>query len=356
MRFSGQQTGLHLTVRGGVGETTICNLHLLNYMNKLIILVLICQIFTFKLCFLSECEFWYSGVIHEPPPSAAASVVWFDKLIRPILNKSSTSESKGNFVFAILPELEKKIQLIRALFVSPEIVESNPQGVKETFVRLYCQVLGILFDNGHLDNFEESASKLGGLGGYFMFKSAETLTRARLIEHLQKFESLLGVKIKIAMINAGSTRLSPVLSKLFNETGLLQLYRHPFNVVGSEIYYGKSGFDSKESFELVKASEWTVESSRPCYQINQTYPIRLTNSADCADAVSEEDREITERLEKLYGPLEEIPLDTESPVDELTLTDEFIVSDKNFPVDFDEISSEEFEDFEYEFISQRDLI
>lgn len=295
-------------------------------------------------------EFWCSGVIYPPSSDETSSI--FDTLLRPLLYK--LPDSRDNFVFALLPSNKKKkgnSRLLRTLFVSPEIAELNPPGVKGTFAHLSCDLIGILFNDEDLSKLENN------WGGGLIF-SFNTCPRDRLIGCVQKFETLTRIKTKLVMIDVGSDRLSSELLHTFDHGGFF-IYRHPFDVIGDDIMYLNSAYNY---FEIMRPPWISVprHDGPIYYKINQKYPFMTQQlQTESGEKKSlEQEQVITDRLVQLHGPFDEIILDDKCDTKTGSNENESENESEKYFKGFDDGSSSEDDakDEDYEFICKSEII
>ena len=247
---------------------------------------------------------------------------------------------RDNFVQATLP-VNKKI-FKRILFVTPGIAKENPEGVKETFFRCYCNLLGILIQRSDFLKFKR--------GKFFELNANESQKVLR--NCLNEFETIFGIKLVVGMIDLGHSELSPTLQKEFNDR-IMTLFRHPLNMANNQIYYTSEenirDIDNSCAYQWERALQYI---KRNPFRVLQRYlpvsPELPLSEMTCEDnyklAEFENQKQVTEKLEKIYGKLDEIPLSDSSSEH---------VADENLKADgCDDDSDEE----EYEIINSEDLI
>jgi hypothetical protein len=294
-------------------------------------------IFWLKLCFASECELWTSGVIFDVNYPKLKSNGMFGDILEPILG-GIYEEEGDNFVQLTLPvnRIFKRI-----LFVTPRIANVNPEGVKETFFRLYCNLIGILLRRRDFIKFTR--------GTFFALKPNES--KFALTSCLNEFERNFGIKLFTAMIDSGPYDLTIYLKQEFTNRGIA-LFRHPAKILNGQIYYSMSRMNLCE-FELkFEKYSWKRNQFLRRRQIFKIHEKLRKNQVQERKIESKSDtKEIDEALEKLHGPLEEISLD--EPVqndDNFYLTKLFTEEKKEIYND-----DKEYYDEEYEIIKSEDL-
>lgn len=252
---------------------------------------------------------WSSGVIYPSISDSSDSSYFNSYILKPIQALTTTPKyesERDNFVLALIPNPTKTVgrfEVFRTLFVSPEIAESNPIGVKETFVRLFCNMVGILFDLKELEKLE------GGRGGYFSFTRRPV---DLLIECLNRFEIKMGIKVNLAMINAGPDVFDFSSRNEFRRRNFL-LYKHPLHIEGSDLLYADLNILMGNCEMLLSPSSWLRNVKYKSnfdgpiyYKIIRNYSIE--QRTDCEIPEPADAAEIINRMEDIYGPLDEIPL------------------------------------------------
>lgn len=243
---------------------------------------------------------WQSGVINvnddsaEPPPGLLGS------FFKPIFGSIHAEEQRrDNFILAILPLTKME----RILFVTPQIVKKNPEAVKESFIRLYCNLLGILIRD----------REIGWMTRGRIFNLLPHESQEKLRNCIEDFERVMELKLQFAMIDLGPDCLIPALEKEFKNRGIL-LFRHPLNIVNQQIYYNKNEDRRTKEYCSIPWYE-TVKNNRgiraaPFTVYETYYPVvpmceeveREPKLNNCLE------EHITEEMEKIYGHFEEVSL------------------------------------------------
>lgn len=252
-------------------------------------------------------ELWSSGVIESRKEADSSGL--FGTFLQPIFGgpKFDGSEAEAdNFVQATLL-INQRFQ--RILFVTPGIAKGNPEAVKMTFFGLYCNLLGILLGRREVQSFADR-------GSFFNFKAMPSgdLLRACLDE----IETIFGeIKLMAAMIDLGPDDLSYALQQeLANRE--MSLFRHPFNMNSDEIYYLPPPYLKLEMFfdEYPWNREDIVKKGVKPFRTHQRYPPVLPRTfhepviITKKDSVTVGNEEIIEKLENIYGPFDEVLLNS----------------------------------------------
>ena len=251
---------------------------------------------------------WKSGVILRR--SKSWGIQKTTGMLEGFLNFGIPHERKDgsfNFVQVTLPVNR---MLRRILFVTPKIAKENPEGVIETYSRLYCNLVGILLDRKDLIKF-----KHGTFSEFTPLNSGIKLGNC-----LNEFEKIFGIKLSVAMIDSGPFDLSFPLQQEFLNRGI-ELFRHPANMLNGEFYYINPVGKCKE-IEVKSGNESDVYNwyrdpllrGEVVFHILAEFSPIITNKPKIfeqkVDTVpGKEEIKINEVLESVYGPLEEIPLD-----------------------------------------------
>ena len=317
-----------------------------------IILIILCL----KLCFASE--LWASGVIENQIKSGTVndnnlnypkSLGLFGNLLQPIFGSSAYEEKEcDNFVQVILPVNQR---FKRILFVTPGIAKENPQGVKETFFRLYCNLIGILLRGRELIKFTS--------GTFFALKPKES--RFALRSCLNEFERSFGIKLLTAMIDSGPDELSYNLQQEFTNRGI-ELFRHPANMLNGEIYYIVPILKRSEFETKIAEYSWKrdpILKGKQMFRVLEKYqriipefPEKVTREQ--GEEKVPDTKEIIEALEKIYGKLEEISLNEAVEKVETFENESFFLTSL-FHQENEEEKEEIDEDEEYEIIKAEDF-
>lgn len=254
------------------------------------------MIFWFVLVYFCKAsDFWSSGVIEkELIKSSSSSSVSSSKfrLFENFFGSIKEVEEFDNFIQVTLPIND---QSERILFVTPEITKKNPEGVKETFFRFYCSVVGVLLRGKEVNKFTRRTPD----------QSREILRRC-----LEEFEEILGVKLVTGMIDFGPDGLSLPLQQEFHDREMT-LFRHPLNMIeGTSIYYVTPSLP--RTLTIHGCCKWSRDENlkrKKIFRVMAKYSpnIRLSTIAD-------DYNEVVEQLENIYGPLEDVALSDSSGI------------------------------------------
>lgn len=233
------------------------------------------------------------------------------------VNNEVKVPEQDNFVQVKVPILiqGKRTKFERILFVSPQVVQLDREAVKETFIQLYCGLLGILLTDRDISRMRRSGS-----GTFFSAATVRSPSESlqKLLACLDEFERRMGVKLKVAMIDAGPDTLPSEFVAEFAGRQVA-LYRHPLNMVRNEVFYVK--FQAFE--EEPEAPQWAehvklARRPRP-FRIMQRYtPTVSKEQLELEEAQREiewhrfratSEEYVKLRLEPIYGRFEEISLD-----------------------------------------------
>lgn len=281
-------------------------------------------------------ELWTSGVIESRAKRTETDNSGiFGTLLQPIFGpKFEGDEAEAdNFVQATLP-LNQRFE--RILFVTPGIAKGNPEAVKMTFFGLYCNLLGILLGRREVQSFTER-------GSFFKFKS---MPSGELLKAcLNEIETIFGgIKLMAAMIDLGPYELSYALQQECANRGM-SLYRHPLNMQNDEIYYLPPPYSNFDLFfdEYPWNRDEFVNNGRKPFRTHQKYPPVIPRTFQqpiitAKDPVPVGTEEIIEKLEKIYGPFDEVHLNSPKNTEKTAIDNEPKKS---------EISYEDYEIVEY---------
>lgn len=313
-------------------------------------MIILIIISCFKLCFTSE--LWKSGIIFDEKNQQINSPGIFESILQPIFGTNSYEEC-DNFVQVTLP-VNKRFK--RILFVTPGIAKSNPEGVKETFFRLYCNLIGILLRGRELIKFKS--------GTFFPLKPLDS--RLVLRSYLNEFERNFGIKLFAAMIDSGPDELSYSLKQEFINRGI-ELFRHPTNMINGEIYYiipvPTIPIHIMQRNEEIEEYYWERDpllKGKYIFKIIEKYSpiipeILVNKEHKVENEIVPDTNEIIKSLENIYGPLEEISL--EEAVDNVYDEGDFYL--KNLFNEKEEVEEEKIDlrddDKEYEIIKLEDF-
>lgn len=187
----------------------------------------------------------------------------FGGILQPIFGGASYEEEEcDNFVQVTLP-VNRRFK--RILFVTPGIAKENAEGVKETFYRLYCNLIGILLRGRELIKFTR--------GTFFALKPLES--RFVLRSCLNEFERNFGIKLLTAMIDAGPNELTFSLQQEFTNRGI-ELFRHPANMLNGKIYYL---IPIAETEAKAKSEEYSWQRD-PLLKVNSNYSGNFADRAN----------------------------------------------------------------------------
>lgn len=274
-------------------------------------------------------EHWSSGIIDsnllilpQSHEQQSESLTFFGSLSSFFVGGPDKTE-RDNFIQARLPVIKNhNLKMERILFVSPHIILKDAKAVKETFVQLYCGLLGILLNS-------QDIFKMQNCVGFFLpTEPCQILRRC-----LEQFENRSKMKLEVAMIDARPDCLPSEFIKEFKERRI-SLYKHPFNMSKCEIFYirndeikGEEMLSPPVELEEEEISPSWIEEFRQIsslhqqarpFRILQRYPL-IVSKEECAleDSLREVEQrkirayseEYVRQLEPIYGQFDEIHIE-----------------------------------------------